>query len=70
MQSSPDFPILVEAISQAGLVQALSNLDAKFTVFASTNTAFASLLQQTSITKERLLSNKPLLQKILAYHMH
>ena len=68
-QSSPDFSILVEAISQAGLVQALSNPDANFTVFAPTNAAFDSLLQETGMTKEQLLANKPLLQKVLAYHV-
>lgn len=68
-QSSPDFSILVQAISQAGLVEALSNPDANYTIFAPTNEAFAALLQETGLTKEELVSNKALLQKVLAYHV-
>lgn len=68
-QSNTDFSILVEAVVAAGLADALSNPNAQFTIFAPTNSAFASLLAETGMTKQQLLANKPLLQKVLGYHV-
>lgn len=68
-QSSPDFSILVEAVVAAGLADALSDPNAHYTIFAPTNEAFASLLAETGMSKAELLANKPLLQKVLTYHV-
>jgi uncharacterized surface protein with fasciclin (FAS1) repeats len=40
-----------------------------FTVFAPTDTAFAALLTELGVTKAQLLANKPLLTKVLTYHV-
>jgi transforming growth factor-beta-induced protein len=40
-----------------------------FTVFAPTNDAFAALLGELGITKAALLADKPLLTKVLTYHV-
>jgi uncharacterized surface protein with fasciclin (FAS1) repeats len=42
---NPDFSILVEAVTKAGLAEALS-AEGPFTVFAPTNAAFESLFSQ------------------------
>lgn len=68
-QSNADFSILVEAVQAAGLAGALSNPDANFTILAPTNTAFAQALAETGMTKAQLFANKPLLTKILSYHV-
>ena len=68
-QSNPDFSILVEAVQAAGLVNALSAPNANYTIFAPTNAAFAQALQETGMTKAQLFANKPLLTKILGYHV-
>jgi len=67
-QSSPDFSILVEAVVAADLAGTLSG-PGPFTVFAPTNTAFANLLTELGLTKAQLLANKPLLTKVLTYHV-
>jgi uncharacterized surface protein with fasciclin (FAS1) repeats len=38
-------------------------------VFAPTNDAFAALLHELHLTKAQLLANKPLLTKVLTYHV-
>lgn len=68
-QSNPDFSVLVEAIQAAGLTSALANPNAHYTVFAPTNDAFMKALQETGMTKAQLFANKPLLTKILGYHV-
>ena len=68
-QSNPEFSILVEAVQAAGLVNALSNPNAHYTVFAPTNDAFMRALKDTNMTKAELFANKPLLTKILGYHV-
>lgn len=68
-QGNPDFSLLVEAVQAAGLTGVLANPNANFTVFAPTNDAFAKALQQTGMTKAQLFANKPLLTKILGYHV-
>ncbi len=68
-QSNADFSLLVEAVQAAGLAGALSSPDANFTIFAPTNAAFMKVLQETGMSKEQLFANKPLLTKILGYHV-
>lgn len=68
-QSNPDFSLLVEAVQAAGLAGALSDPNANYTVFAPTNAAFMQALKETGMTKAELFANKPVLTKILAYHV-
>lgn len=68
-QSNPDFSLLVEAVVAADLAGALSNPNAHYTIFAPTNAAFVQALQETGMTKAQLFANKPLLTKILSYHV-
>lgn len=64
-----DLSILKEAVVAAGLADTLADQDANFTVFAPTNAAFASLLTELNVSKEQLLQDKPLLTKVLTYHV-
>jgi uncharacterized surface protein with fasciclin (FAS1) repeats len=64
----PDFSLLAEAVVAAGLQDALS-APGPFTVFAPTNTAFAALLAELGVSKQVLFANKPLLTKVLTYHV-
>lgn len=66
--ATPDFSILVEAVTAADLGATLSG-NGPFTVFAPTNAAFASLLAELGISKEALLANKTLLTQVLTYHV-
>jgi len=66
--SAPAFSTLVEAVVAAGLQDALSG-PGPLTVFAPTNDAFAGLLHTLGITKAQLLANRPLLTKVLTYHV-
>ena len=68
-QSNPDFSVLVEAIQAAGLAGMLSDPNAHYTVFAPTNEAFMQALKETGMSKAQLFANKPLLTKILGYHV-
>ena len=68
-QSNPDFSLLVEAVVAADLVGALSDTSASYTVLAPTNAAFVQVLQETGMSKAELFANKPLLTKILTYHV-
>ncbi len=63
-----EFKILVEAVIAADLVATLKGTG-PFTVFAPTDAAFASLLTELNVTKAALLANKPLLTKVLTYHV-
>ncbi len=65
--SNPDFSILVEAVSKAGLVEALS-ADGPFTVFAPTNAAFESLFAQLNVKGVADLTVEQLMP-ILTYHV-
>jgi transforming growth factor-beta-induced protein len=67
-QGNADFSILVEAVVAADLATTLSG-KGPFTVFAPTNQAFANLLAELNTTKAALLANKPLLTKVLTYHV-
>lgn len=64
----PQFTILVEALTAAGLVDTLSG-DGPFTVFAPTDAAFAALLDELGISKADLLANTDLLTQVLTYHV-
>jgi uncharacterized surface protein with fasciclin (FAS1) repeats len=67
-QGNPQFSILVEAVTAAGLGATLSGTG-PFTVFAPTNDAFAALLTELGITKAALLADKTLLDAVLKYHV-
>lgn len=66
--SPPEFTILVEAVTAAGLAETLSGTG-PFTLFAPTDAAFADLLAELGITKEELLADTPLLTSVLTYHV-
>jgi transforming growth factor-beta-induced protein len=65
--SNPDFSILVEALSKAELVDALSG-DGPFTVFAPTNEAFENLFKEIGVSSVNDLT-KDQLTPILLYHV-
>ena len=67
-QATPSLSILVEAVIEAGLVGALS-APGTLTVFAPTNDAFVAALTELGLTKAQLFANKPLLTKVLQYHV-
>lgn len=62
-----DFSILVSALQEASLVEALQG-EGPFTVFAPTNDAFVTLLNDLNISAEDLLSH-PQLSEVLLYHV-
>jgi uncharacterized surface protein with fasciclin (FAS1) repeats len=62
---APQFSTLVSLVEDAGLVNALSG-DAKLTVFAPTNAAFAKVPKKTL---NALAADKKLLRKVLLYHV-
>ena len=63
--SNPQFSTLVSLVKNAGLVKALS-AQAKLTVFAPTNAAFAAV---PKATLAKLAANRSLLIKVLEYHV-
>ena len=67
--SQPEFSILAEAVAAADLGSALADTSARLTLFAPTNDAFAALLGELGLTKAQLLANKPLLSRVLTYHV-
>ena len=66
---NPNLSILVEAIEAAGLSGALRFAGKNYTIFAPDNTAFEAWFNQTTMTKQKLMQNKPLLRILLAYHV-
>jgi len=66
--ANPNFSILVEAVTAAGLGETLS-APGPFTVFAPTNAAFSALLAELGVTKDQLFADKALLAKVLTYHV-
>lgn len=68
VEKAPEFSILVKAVVAAGLTETLSG-PGPFTVFAPTDAAFISLIAELKTTPEALLANKPLLIKVLTYHV-
>ncbi len=65
--ANPDFSTLVEAVSKAKLVDALS-ADGPFTVFAPTNEAFDKLFKQLGVSGIKDLTAEQL-TPILTYHV-
>lgn len=65
--ANPDFSILVEAVTKAGLAGALS-ADGPFTVFAPTNDAFKALFKQLGVSGIKDLTAEQL-TPILTYHV-
>ena len=65
--SNPDFSILVEAVTKAGLADALS-ADGPFTVFAPTNEAFNALFKELGVSGVKDLTAEQL-TPILTYHV-
>ncbi len=65
-----EFSILIAAL-QAADPTVLKTLSGKgqFTVFAPTDAAFVSLLNELGLSAEQLLSNKALVTKVLLYHV-
>ncbi len=62
-----NFSILVQALTEAGLVETLQG-EGPFTVFAPTNTAFEAYLAANGLTAEELLASENLAD-ILTYHV-
>jgi uncharacterized surface protein with fasciclin (FAS1) repeats len=67
-KAAPTLSILVEAVVAADLAGTLSG-PGPLTVFAPTNDAFVALLAELKVSKADLLANKPLLTKVLTYHV-
>jgi len=65
--SNPDFSILVETVTKANLVEALS-ADGPYTVFAPTNDAFKDLFKQLGVSGVKDLTSEQL-TPILKYHV-
>ncbi|HEY5935126.1 MAG TPA: fasciclin domain-containing protein [Kofleriaceae bacterium] len=63
-----EFTVLVEAVVAADLVTTL-NGPGPFTVFAPTDAAFVAVLAELGVTKAALFADKPLLTKVLTYHV-
>ncbi len=65
---NPDFSILVQALQATGLDDALDNENASFTVFAPTNDAFASLLDELGVSSLEEIPDATL-TNVLLYHV-
>lgn len=65
--ANPDFSILVEAVTKAGLAGALSD-EGPFTIFAPTNEAFKALFKQLGVSGVKDLTAEQL-TPILTYHV-
>lgn len=68
-QADPQFSTLVELLSNAGLVEKLSDANANFTVFAPTNDAFAKLDQKKLEALKTDLKKRQELTDLLTYHV-
>ncbi len=68
---TPEFTVLLAAVQAADpmFLEALSNPEASYTVFAPTDAAFTALLESLGITAEDVLGNTELLNTVLAYHV-
>ena len=65
-----EFSILIAALQAANpdILRKLSS-DREYTVFAPTDAAFTALLAELGVTAEQLLSDKPMLSRVLRYHI-
>ncbi|MCX7744198.1 MAG: fasciclin domain-containing protein [Flavobacteriales bacterium] len=68
-QADPQFSTLVELLSNAGLVEKLSDANANYTVFAPTNDAFAKMDQKKLESLKTDLKKKQDLTDLLTYHV-
>lgn len=68
-QADSQFTTLVELLSNAGLVEKLSDTSANFTVFAPTNDAFAKLDQKKLEALKNDLKKRQELTDLLTYHV-
>lgn len=66
---NPNLSILVEVIDAAGLTGVLRFAGSNYTIFAPDNAAFDAWFNETTMTKQKLMKNKPLLRILLAYHV-
>ncbi|MGB7337987.1 MAG: fasciclin domain-containing protein [Phototrophicaceae bacterium] len=64
-----EFTILLQLIAEADLVDALSDEDAELTVFAPTDEAFETLLDDADLELDDLLEDMDALTNILLYHI-
>ncbi|MEZ5658640.1 MAG: fasciclin domain-containing protein [Burkholderiaceae bacterium] len=67
-QNEPALSLLVEAVTRAGLADALSG-PGPLTVLAPTNDAFVALLAELGLSKDQLFADKTLLDAVLRYHV-
>jgi uncharacterized surface protein with fasciclin (FAS1) repeats len=65
-----EFSILIAALKAAnpGIMNRLSQTG-EYTVFAPTDAAFLDLLDELGLTAQELLSNRPLVSRVLRYHI-
>ena len=66
---TPELSTLVAAVQAAGLVDALNDPEAEYTVFAPTNDAFDEILVALGLTLEELVADTDLLTNVLLYHV-
>ncbi len=68
---TPEFTVLLAAVAAADpmFLEALSNPEGSYTVFAPTDAAFVELLGALGLTAEEVLANTDLLNSVLAYHV-
>lgn len=69
VQADPQFSTLVELLTNAGLVEKLSDANANFTVFAPTNDAFAKMDQKKLEALKTDLKKRQELTDLLTYHV-
>lgn len=65
-----EFSILIAALQAAnpGILKRLSS-ERDSTVFAPTDAAFTALLEELGVTAEQLLSDRPMLSRVIRYHI-
>lgn len=68
---TPEFTILLAAVSAASPVflESLSDAEARLTVFAPTDAAFAAAFEALGLSAEEVLADQALLDAVLAYHV-
>jgi len=69
-EEDAEFTVLLQAVLTSDrILEALSDADAEYTVFAPTDEAFTALLELLEITPEELLSEPEIVEAILLYHV-
>ena len=71
LAADPNYSTLVAAVKAAGLVDALADAEAQYTVFAPNNAAFERALSELGLSAEELLGEgkREVLTSILLYHV-